>query len=264
MIDGSVSIGFIHDGSVRATFFTRFTELVLFDLANNQRLFSHDKFWLQGQYGSGGIVQGRNDIARAMCETSSAEWLLWIDTDMGFDPDLADRLIDAADPVERPVVGALCFAQKNDGGKPYGARWFRTQPTIYLWVDQGEDVGFTPRFDYERDAIVQCNATGSAAILIHRTVLERMRDELGADWYTPIKHKSGTVFSEDLSFCMRLMTMGVPVFVDTSVKTTHDKFGIFLDEEQYDRERAAAKAGQPMPPPIPRVTLDPGFMEAKG
>jgi len=246
VIPGAVSIGLIHPGEVKATFFARFIELILYDLANDQRLFSHDKFWLQGQYGSGGIVQGRNDVALAMVETSDAEWLLWIDTDMGFDPDLADRLIESADPVERPVVGALCFGQKNDGGRPYGARNFKTQPTIYDFVVLEDQAGVTPRFDYDRDSMVKCGATGAAAILIHRTVLEQMRDVYGHDWYTPVRHETGTVFSEDLSFCYRLAGINVPLWINTAVKTTHDKGGIFLDEEQFDRERMflALKAGQ--------------------
>ena len=238
MIPGSLTIGFIHNGEVRSVFLRSFVELALWDLAHNQRLFSHDKFWLQGQYGSGGIVAGRNDIARAMLETSEAEWLLWIDTDMGFDGDLGDRLIDSADPIERPVVGALCFGQKVDGGKPYGARWFRTQPTVYRYVETDEEAGFSSVFDYPRDRLVECDATGSAAILIHRSVIAMMRDEFGDQWYTPIKHPEfGTVFSEDLSFCLRLKALEVPLFVDTSVKTTHDKFGVFLDEDLYDREQ---------------------------
>lgn len=237
MIPGSVSIGLIHPGNVHATFFARFIELILHDLAHEQRLFTHDKFWLQGQYGSGGIVQGRNDIALAMCDTSDAEWLMWLDTDMGFDPDIVDQLIESADPIERPVVGALCFGQKNDGGKPYGARWMKTQPTIYEFVVLEDQAGVTPKFSYDRDAMVKCGATGSAAILIHRTVLEKMRDVYGHDWYTPVRHETGTVFSEDLSFCYRLAGIDVPLYVNTAVKTTHDKGGVFLDEEQFDRER---------------------------
>lgn len=237
MISGAVSIGLIHPGEVKATFFARFVELMLHDLATDRRLFSHDKMWLHGQYGAGGIVQGRNDIARAMCDTSSAEWLLFIDTDMGFDADMADRLIESADPVDRPVVGALCFAQKNDGTKPHGARWFRTMPTLFKFVRFEDQMGVSPIFDYDRDALVKCDATGAAALLIHRSVLEEMRERFGDEWFTPIRPEGGTVFSEDISFCARLVGMGVPLYVNTGIRTTHDKGGIFLDEEQYDRER---------------------------
>ena len=237
-VPGGVSIGLICPGEVKQTFFARFVELVLHDLSNQHRLFSHDRFWIQGHYGSGGIVQGRNDVALAMCETSQAEWLMWIDADMGFDPDIIDRLVDSADPVERPVVGALCFAQKNAGQKPFGARSFLTIPTIYEFVVRDGEAGVVPNLDYPRDSLVKCAATGAAAILIHRSVLETMRSRFDHDWYTPIRHGSGTVFSEDLSFCYRLGALDIPLHVNTAVKTTHDKGGIFLDEELFDHERA--------------------------
>lgn len=258
MIPGSVSVGLIHPGEVRSLFFRCFVELMMHDLAGNHRLFSHDRFWLHGEYGSGGIVQGRNDVAKAMVETSEAEWLMWLDTDMGFDPDIIDRLVESADPNERPVVGALCFGQKNDGAKDHGARWFKTVPTIYNFVTIEGEAGVVPVFDYERDSMVQCEATGSAAVLIHRSVLEQMQKVYGNEWYTPVKHACGTTFSEDLSFCARLMNLydcgcgsdpdcdrcggsgrlNCPLFVDTRIRTTHDKHGIFLDQSTYVRERA--------------------------
>ena len=33
---------------------------------------------------------------------------------MGFAPDTINRLLEAADPVERPVVGGLCFTQREE------------------------------------------------------------------------------------------------------------------------------------------------------
>ena len=47
-----------------------------------------------------------------------------------------------------------------------------------------------------------------------------------------------TEFGEDISFCLRLTAMDIPMWVDTSVKTTHDKGGVYLDEETYALQRA--------------------------
>ena len=51
------------------------------------------------RYGTGGIVEARNTVARRFLSRDRADWLFWIDTDMGFAPDTIDRLIANADPV---------------------------------------------------------------------------------------------------------------------------------------------------------------------
>jgi hypothetical protein len=43
-----------------------------------------------------------------------------------------------------------------------------------------------------------------------------------------------------------LQDAGVPVHVDTAVKTCHEKGGIFLDEEAYDRDRTLARLEKEM------------------
>ena len=157
---------------------------------------------------------------------------------MGFAADTLERLVAAADPLERPVVGALCFAHKTDGrADHYGIR-YRSCPTVYDFVELPDKVGFVPRLDYERDTIVACSATGGACVLIHRTVLEQIRDRYGPVWFDPITHPKGpTKFSEDLSFFVRVAGVGFPVHVHTGITTTHDKGGVFLDQAHYDDHR---------------------------
>jgi hypothetical protein len=38
---------------------------------------------------------------------------------------------------------------------------------------------------------------------------------------------------------VRLAALDIPVHVNTAVKTTHDKGGIFLDEETFDAQTAS-------------------------
>jgi hypothetical protein len=105
-------------------------------------------------------------------------------------------------------------------------------------VETDDEVGFRSRIDYERDALVEVSATGAACLLIHRTVLHRIREKVGPHWFDPITHPKGTTFSEDLSFCVRVAAVGFPIHVDTRVRTTHDKHGVFLDELEIERSLA--------------------------
>ncbi len=241
MIPGAVTIAYLHPGELASCFADSLWDVMLTDLTGNARAMSHPHGKLAKECGTGGIVDGRNRVAKVMCDESEAEWLWFVDSDMGFAADTLERLIAAADPVERPIVGALCFAYKSAGRSSFYGIKYVAQPTIYQWVETDDKVGVTPVFDYPEDQLVECVATGGACVLIHRTVFERMRAKFGDVWFDPITHPKGpTTFSEDLSFFLRVAMLDLPVFVHTGIKTTHDKGGVYLDEEFYlwQRDRA--------------------------
>lgn len=186
------------------------------------------------KYGTDGLVAARNKVAAQFVE-SGAEWLWWVDTDMGFTPDTLDRLLAAADPVERPLVGALCFANRET--EPDGMGWYRTRPspTLFQWVRRADGKeGFTPILDYPRDALVEVAGTGSACLVIHRSVFEAVREKFGPTWYVrQVNPSTGELVGEDLSFCARVAACGLPMFVDTSVKTSHLKSNA-VQESDYE------------------------------
>jgi hypothetical protein len=235
---GSVAVGFLDPGHWSHCFGQSLIDLYLTDAFGSKRLVPHG-MQLRDNCQAGGIVAGRNDIARKFLDDTECEWLFMVDSDMGFSPDTVDRLIASADPVRRPVVGGLCFALRREtAGDCYGQKYV-VVPTCYELVQSDAEVGFRSILDYPRDSLMQVSGTGAACLMIHRTALHRVRGKYGDKWFDPITHPVGpTTFSEDLSFCVRLAAIDLPVFVDTSVRTTHDKHGVFLDELEFDRSVA--------------------------
>lgn len=239
MIPGSVTVAHLSPGHWQACFGASLIDLLFYDYAHEKRIVSHPYGHMHKECGADSVYAGRNRVARSVLDDSDAEWLFFIDSDMGFAPDTVDRLIAAADPVERPVVGGLAFAQKSDGTGSMFARRYRTTPTLYRMWDNEDDVGFVPWFDYPRGELVEVDATGAACLLIHRSALEKVRAKFGDKWFHHLpKPKGDGDFGEDMSFCIRLQFCDVPVFVHTGVKTTHDKGGVFFDEETYDLQQA--------------------------
>jgi GT2 family glycosyltransferase len=169
--------------------------------------------------GSGpNISTARNMIVREFLDGQLAPWLLMVDTDMVFAPTALDRLVAAADPTDRPVVGALCYSQNHEGGDPFATMYEVTEP------EPGR-----PRFvrytQWPEDACMRVTATGAAFLLMHRTALERVRDSAGdaaAPWFreTPV---GGALMGEDMTFCLRAAAAGVPVHVYTGVQVGHMK-----------------------------------------
>lgn len=241
---GSVVVGFLDGGHWSACFGLSYRDLCLYDMGRSQRIVRQGGRELRSLCSSGGIVAGRNTVAAQFLDQTDGEWLFSVDSDMGFAPDTVDRLVESADPVARPVVGGLCFAlHRKPGGDFYSER-NEIVPTLYEYLefDEGREVGFRPLLDYKRDEVQQVAGTGAACILIHRSVLYKIREARGDVWFDQITHPTGgggapRTFSEDLSFCIRCQAVGVPIHVDTSVKTCHEKGGVFLDEWRYDRER---------------------------
>jgi hypothetical protein len=234
---GTVAVGFLDPGHWSHCFGQSLIDLYLVDAHGSKRMVPHGK-QLRDNAQAGGIVAGRNSIATKFLDDTECEWLFMVDSDMGFAPDTVDRLIASADPVERPVVGGLCFSLRREKpGEFYGQKYI-VVPTCFEYVDTDEEVGFRSIIDYPSDSLLQVGGTGAACLLIHRSALLAIRDRIGDHWFDHITHPGGTVFSEDLSFCVRLAMVDLPVYVDTSVRTTHDKHGVFLDEEEFYRSRA--------------------------
>lgn len=235
---GAVTVAFVYSTEVAYSWHASMLNAVYFDLGAGRRLLRGGNVGVR--YGTGGIVSARNRGVQAYLDTKDAEWLLWIDTDMGFDHDMVERLVAAADPVERPVVGALAFMNRETN--PTGPGTFRTipAPTIFDWnTDADGNEGFVVRWAYERDQLVRCAGTGSACILIHRSVFERVRDEFGPVWYDPLRNPStGELISEDLSFCGRLSMLDIPLHVHTGIRTSHLKH-VWLDEDHFERNMPA-------------------------
>lgn len=243
MTPGTVTVGFLHPGHWSACFGQSLTDLLFFDAAHNKRIVSHAFGQLGKECHAARIHAGRNEIAANVLDHSASEWLVFIDSDMGFSPTVVEELIAAADPVERPIIGGLCFGHKSDGRGDHHANRYRIVPTIFTMAETDDEVGFIPMLDYPRNELVKADATGAALLLIHRSVLQEIRDAYGDRWFSPMevpKGKSGrTEFSEDISFCIRAMAVGRALHVHTGIRTTHDKGGVFLDEATYDAQRTA-------------------------
>lgn len=204
-------IGYVHPGTVRAEFCASLLAVCLEGKTPVTQVLA---------VGSGpNISHARNMVCRQFLEQDATAWLLMCDTDMWFRADTVDRLLAAADPVDRPVMGALCFSQNTEdpAGEPY--------PTMYEPVERGGDLVFARYKQWPQDAVVPVAATGAACLLIHRGVLERVEKSAGdaaAPWFRE-SHTRTALIGEDLTFCLRCQTAGIPVHVHTGVRAGHMK-----------------------------------------
>lgn len=219
--EGKVIVGYLHPGQVEGAFMRSVVNLLAYDWVHNRRLVDGGGLI---EYQAGANLSGpRNNLVRQFMALS-AEWLLMVDADMEFPPTALDQLVEKADPVERPIVGGLCFGLEADG---------RHTPTLFdlfKGPDGEPEVGRYSQWDI--DSLMKVGGTGTAFLLIHRSVFERF-DEFEPQPGTTAFNKTfpyfqeteygGKPIGEDLTFCFRAGFLQIPVYVDTSLHIGHIK-----------------------------------------
>lgn len=213
-----VTVGYVRGEKVDGHFFESMLKLVM----TEPRIYE-----VHGVISGPAVALTRNKVvARFLYDTPKSQWLWFVDTDMTFDPDILARLLKAANPLTKPVVGGLCFAADTFGGQ--------IKPTLFTG-DDPEDI----LWDYPRDTMQKVWATGAACLLIHRSVLERMAEHYTpAPWFAD-EIAGGKMRSEDRTFCARLAELGIPLYVHTGIRLGHSKVKPVTEADYLAARRAS-------------------------
>jgi GT2 family glycosyltransferase len=216
-----VSIGSCDPGTVNGSFAYRLIQLAQ---ARSSRLgpFVRVK-------GSGLLSKQRNRVVKQFLDGTKSDWLLLIDSDEQLTLEAFDKLIETAHDKERPVVAGLVFA----GFGVEGAAYPKPVPAIF----QDAPEGFLPLYKYDENSVFEIDAAGTGCLLVHRSVLEKMREKAdinqGTDWCWfwdgPI---GGNWIGEDLLFSRRIRALGFPIYVNTGAILPHQK-SYWLDERHH-------------------------------
>jgi hypothetical protein len=228
----TVAIGYVY-GTIEPAFHHSLNALLAFDATGPRQIVD------VLPYASGpNLSHARNELVRRFLEhPTKPSWFLSVDSDMSFARDLVVALTDVGDATERPVVGALCFGVRPmPGTEDDKFGWFpETLPTIYTVLEDGR---FQHWIDYPPNALVQCHATGAAALLVHRSVFEAIpepEDGSPLRWFAEASVSGGLV-SEDCTFCLRAGAAGFPIYVHTGIEVGHVK-PIVLDARFHEVSR---------------------------
>jgi hypothetical protein len=225
-----VCVAYLHPGDVSGWFCMSLANMQAYDHRHGQHILG-PKGDLIALQSSPRIAEARNKIIDMFAVLEQQpEWLLMIDSDMTFEPDLLEKLLEHAHPERVPILGGLCFA---------GGRVHAPYPTIYRQVDEGGYVSVDRVHEYPRDALVKVGATGGACLLMHRGALGAMKNYYGRDnapypWFAEgVIGPKGEPWGEDIVFCLRATAIGIPVHVHTGVKLGHVKTAV-IDEVYFD------------------------------
>lgn len=180
--------------------------------------------------GTGLLTKSRNIIVKHFLDTpGTGDWLLMIDADQRVPVESFDKLVAAADKNKRPVVSGLVFAAVWEGLA------LRPVPSIFYLTPEG---GILPFDNYPKDEVIEIAAAGAAYMLIHRSVLKKIRDASPEDvkdwcWFQDGPIPGNRWLSEDLTFSTRLREHGFKIHAHTGARAGHHKM-LWLEEPMYD------------------------------
>ena len=138
------------------------------------------------------IAENRNYIATYACNSKS-DYLLMIDDDMVFEPDLLDRLI----ANKKDIVGVVHHPRE---GKPVVA------------IEEGK---LTDEFP---DKLFECHAVGTGIILIKTEILHKIK----RPWFAFETYENGcNKLGEDWYFCKQAKDVGYKIYTDPTIEVGH-------------------------------------------
>lgn len=189
---------------------------------------------------------GRNELAKDFL----GDWLLMLDTDHVFAPDLLERMLRTCKKNNFLFLSGI-----------YQYKFPPHAPVANYWRDDGT---LQPLLDWNRERVtLNAGAVGGGCMLIYREVFDRIHKELREE---PFDLVGG--LSEDYSFCERLKRLNIPVTLATTIQCHHViptvlsvedyKPGLWRAPETTGPTSAVDTSGRLLPDAVPGETASVG------
>ena len=178
-------------------------------------------YWQRTKPGNVHVIW--NQAVRDFLESDS-DWLWSVHDDVVYDPGTLIRLMSWG----KPLVGALVFHRQSPvlphiwkDLVPGGGYAMKIQDTKRWFLDHPHDIKFGPHIINPRpdDALVEVGFSSTSCTLIHRKVLEDMREDVKEMWFKLDSETAGG--GEDRNFFERARKVGHPGYVDRSCIAGH-------------------------------------------
>lgn len=198
------TVAYVGQGPFNEAFTAAWGQLIQF----TEQYVANDKVYVNWERGN---FSGQEDTRNRLSEIFLGDWLLQLDSDHAFEPDLVQRMLRYFDGWDLDVVTALYQYRVP----PYN--W-----TIYKW-DEGT-AGMAPGYRYVVPTDLswsappfQIDCAGAGTLMVRRRVFDRLKEA-----FPDVKPFSRYYpWSEDFSFFERCRKLGIKSYCLPSVRTFH-------------------------------------------
>ena len=150
------------------------------------------------------VYDSRNKLARQALEFG-ADYTVWFDSDMIFEPDTLKKLIEHLEKDDCDIISGLYFRR----AVPF-------TPVLFKKLDlNGNHCQWSNYDDYPKDSLFSVEGIGFGCCAVKSEVLLAMTVKY-KDFFSPINS-----VGEDLSFCWRARELGYRIACDSSIKCGH-------------------------------------------
>lgn len=150
------------------------------------------------------VYDSRNKLAERAIN-STADYVLWLDSDMTFMPDTLDMMLDTLKKNNYEILTGMYFRRRP----PF-------TPTLFEELRILPTGTVTKEFDEIPDEIFEVAGCGFGCVLMSRNVLWNVFCQNG-NMFAPMNG-----VGEDLSFCYRARRIGHKIYCDPTIALGHE------------------------------------------
>lgn len=211
----NVLVAFPVGGSVHPAFAKALLELQRFELLDPSSTYA----LLPIEYSASLYVEENRNIIVDLARERGAEWVLMLDTDESFQPNLLRQLMLTAHPDDRPIVFGMYSNVMRAPAQAEGAYYHVDM--IYREVASGE----YQTFEAPSDSLpFFVDAAGTGVMLAHISVFDRVGyPYFSLDYIVPTGKTKPQVMNEDISFCRKAREAGYKLVCDPLAEVIHYK-----------------------------------------
>lgn len=151
------------------------------------------------------VYDSRNNLAKHAL-SMKADFVLWLDSDMMFEPDTLERMMAKMEERDLDILSGIYYRRRH----PFSPVLFKK-----LSIDENNFANFENYNSYPEDDIFEVEGIGFGCVLMKSDVLFDVAAQY-KDWFSPL----GRV-GEDLSFCWRARQCGYKIFADPEIQLGH-------------------------------------------
>lgn len=203
--------------SFSGTFLISWTNMIFHSMkCGYQLIFSQqydpNVYYVRNKCLGGDVLRGMNQ--KPFDGKIDYDYLVWIDSDIVFAPELFQKLID--DVKKYDVVSGLYFMQGRQQFavvKDWDEEFFKKNG-YFKFLTPVDIQGVSEPFEV--------SYSGLGFMAMKRSAIELLE----YPWFSPITHQIGNATdfsSEDVSFCLKLREKGIKIYVDPLIIVGHEK-----------------------------------------
>lgn len=151
------------------------------------------------------VYDSRNNLAKHAL-SMKADYILWLDSDMMFEPDTLERMMATMQEKKLDILSGIYYRRRH----PFSPVLLKK-----LSIDENNFAEYENYNEYPEDDIFEIEGMGFGCVLMSSDVLFDVAAKY-KDWFSPL----GRV-GEDLSFCWRARQCGYKIFADPSIQLGH-------------------------------------------